>query len=134
MQIERLFSDKTIPYVPQFAGERERVREDPDFSPVVFHLQPMTVAQFEASGEILQPSGGEGPLRFQVRPEQEDEILSTHVRRIENLAYSDGTSIPDGRAFAEARQKTSGTLAPLFLEILAAVRDLSILREGERKN
>jgi len=135
MNLEKLSTDKTIAYVPQFAGERAKAAADPDYKPVVFHLVPMTVAQFEEAGDLLREEGGaSGTVTFRLRPELEEKILATHVRRIENLSLSDASSIGDGAAFALARKTVSGAVAPLYLEVLAAVRDISVLREGERKN
>jgi hypothetical protein len=135
MNLERLVSDKTVAYVPQFAGERSKAAKDPEYRPVIFHLAPMTVTQFEEAGDLLrEEERGNGEVRFRLRPELEEKILQAHVKRIENLSFSDGSGVGDGAAFALARKTASAAVAPLYLEVLAAVRDISVLREGERKN
>ena len=132
MHIERLSTDRTIPYIPEFGGERSAAENDPNYEPLVMHLRPMSVAQFERSGEIFRAEND--AIGFRLREEREDAVLIEHVARIENLHFADGTAIETGEQFAASRQLATSALAPLYLEVLAAIRDLSILREGERKN
>lgn len=135
MDLERVDGTGAVAYLPTFGGEREKAEAVPDYKPVVFHLLPMTVADYERAGELLGPAQGrDGEICYRLRPEMEKEILGAHVKRIENLHYRDGEAICDGTAFAEARDHVSSALAPLYMEILAAIREYSVLREGERKN
>ncbi|MCB9475627.1 MAG: hypothetical protein H6684_15970 [Deltaproteobacteria bacterium] len=132
MHIERLSTDRTIPYIPEFAGERAKADADPNYQPVVMHLRPMSVAQFERSGEIFRTEND--AIGFRLREDREDAVFVEHVARVENLQFADGTPIENGEQFAASRKAATSALAPLYLEVLAAIRDLSILREGERKN
>jgi hypothetical protein len=133
VNIERLSPDRTISYIPQFGGERSKAEADARYQPVVFHLLPMSVTQYELSGELVRGEDGEG-MCYRIRPDIERDIIVSHVKKIENLSFADGRVIGDGESFAAARDEASGALAPLYLEVIAAVRDISVLREGERKN
>lgn len=134
MELERLFPDGDVAYVPRFGDERARA-QDPAYPAVVFHLRPMTVAQYERAAQWVRRVDDEsGETRFAIEPEREAEVLSRHVARIENLRFADGATVADGAAFARAREEVTSALAPLYLEVLAAIRDISVLREGERKN
>ncbi len=134
MNIDCILGNEPVAYVPVFGGERAKCA-DPDYHPVIFQLLPMTVEQYESSGELVRRVDDEsGEVGFSVKPEKVEEILARHVVGIENLFVAGGEPVADGKVFADCRKKATSAVAPLFMEILAAIRDLSVLSEGMRKN
>ncbi|MBZ0273133.1 hypothetical protein K8I61_13935 [bacterium] len=133
MQIARLRLDTPIPYVPAFGGERERAARG-DLDVLTFHLRPMTVAEYDELGELFRESReDDGRIALTLDPEVARRVLARHVVGIENLDAG-GEAVTDGSALADLRERVSASCAPLFLEVLAAIRDISTLSEGERKN
>ncbi len=134
MNIDCITGGKPVSYVPIFGGERKK-SADQNYEPVIFYLLPMTVEQYENSGELLRRVDEDsGEATWRVKPENVDDIFIRHVAKIENLRVAGGETIGDGKAFADCRKTASSAFAPLFMEILAAVRDVSVLSEGMRKN
>ncbi len=134
MNIDCIMDHEPVSYVPIFGGERKK-SADPKYQPIIFHLVPMTVEQYESSGELLrQVDEQSGEVGYRIKPEKVDDIFIRHVEKIENLSVSGGEKIADGKAFAQCRKNASSAFAPLFMEVLAAIRDVSVLSEGLRKN
>ncbi|MCC6156887.1 MAG: hypothetical protein IT350_02465 [Deltaproteobacteria bacterium] len=129
MEFERVNPQQIVPYIPEFGGERRRACENRDYAPCAFHLRPMTVAEYERASVWTRDGDG-----FALAPDTVRDTLTRHVTRVEHLRFADGEEIADGAAVAAARERAGASAAPLYLEILAAIRDVSVLREGERKN
>lgn len=135
MKIPRLPDNKPRPYVPAFADERAKAADDPQYQPVVFYLRPMTENECDHYDEFktrFEPESGK--VLIEPNPEVDEQIFADHVAKIENLEFEDGEPIADAADFLAARKIMPRAYNPLYKEVLTAVRDLSTLSEGERKN
>lgn len=135
MKIPRLDADYARRYIPAFDGERDKSQSDPHYRPVAFHLRPMTEAACDLYDEFKSRFDPEsGAVIIEPNPEVDARIFADHVERIEHLAFDDGEAIETAEAFLAAREKMPRSFNALYKEILTAIRDLSTLTEGERKN
>ncbi len=135
MNAPRLDISYARAYVPSFGGERKQAAADPAYSPLTFYLRPMTEAECDVYDEFKSRfDPATGTVSIEPNPEVDARVFADHVERIANLRFADGEPIDTAAAFLAARAALPRSFNALYQEVLTAIRDLSTLSEGERKN
>jgi hypothetical protein len=135
MQVPRVDPTHARGYVPVFSGERKKAEADPNYKPVTFYVRPMTEAECDLYDEFKSRfDPATGTVSIEPNPEVDARVFADHVERIANLGFDDGEAIGSAASFLAARQALPRAYNALYQEVLTAIRDLSTLTEGERKN
>jgi hypothetical protein len=134
MNIEPLIGNVVKKYIPLFDGEREKAIKDPSYQPLIFHLRPLTEGEAEKYDEFkTRYDPATGQVTVDANPAIDAAIFGAHAIKIENLQVGKKT-INNGAEYLTVRDQLPLRFRGLYREILNAVREISLLNEGEIKN
>lgn len=134
MNIEPLIGTVVKKYLPLFDGEREKAAKDPSYPSLIFHLRPLTEGEAEKYDEFkTRYDPATGQVTVDANPTIDAAIFGAHVLKIENL-WVGQKAVKNGADYLAVRDQLPLRFRGLYREILNAVREISLLNEGEIKN